>query len=46
MAEHPSRGVSYFKEERMEGIGWTPIYEWGRRGFVTFYFPHFIFYFF
>ena len=25
MAEHPSRGVSYFKEERMEGIGSTPI---------------------
>jgi hypothetical protein len=23
--EHPSRGVSNFKEERMEGIGWTPM---------------------
>jgi hypothetical protein len=42
MAEHPSRGLSYFKEEMMEGIGWGHPYERGRHGFVTFYFPQFI----
>jgi hypothetical protein len=39
MAEHPSRGVSYSKEEMMEGIGWTPM---GLRKvrYFLFYFPH------
>ena len=48
MVKHPSRGLSSVKEEKVEGIGWTPMRlekEWYFFFFIfrTLFLSHFLF---